>query len=125
MFRGECSLPVIVEFAVHVFCDDDTNGVSEQMFNGDKRGVIFYKVRFCGGSVYCIPMGTELNLHKLRIGKQIHINIFHGFTSKFIIIIKAIILIDLFYMAGIKMVKHYDAGETQYAGYLIFLTLII
>lgn len=23
---------------------------------------------------------------------------------------KAIILIDLFYMAGIKMVKHYDAG---------------
>lgn len=38
--------------------------------------------------------------------------------------IQAIILIDLFYMAGIKLVKHYDAGETQYACYLIFLTII-
>lgn len=38
---------------------------------------------------------------------------------------KAIILIDLFYMTGIRMVKHYDKGETQYACYLIFLTVIV
>lgn len=37
--------------------------------------------------------------------------------------IQAIILIDLFYMAGIKLVKNYDAGETQYACYLIFLAI--
>lgn len=38
---------------------------------------------------------------------------------------KVIILIDLFYLAGIKMVRHYDAGESRYGCYLIFLTLII
>ena len=28
-------------------------------------------------------------------------------------------------MAGIKMVGHYDEGETSYAGLLIFLTILI
>jgi len=32
------------------------------------------------------------------------------YLSIFFMILQAIILIDLFYMAGIKMVKHYDAG---------------
>lgn len=34
-------------------------------------------------------------------------------------------MIDLFYMAGIRMVRHYDAGEARYGCYLIFLTLVI
>lgn len=34
-------------------------------------------------------------------------------------------MIDLFYMAGIRMVKHYDKGETQYACYLIILSIIL
>ena len=38
--------------------------------------------------------------------------------------LQSIILIDLFYLAGIKLVKHYDDGESQYACYLIFLTVI-
>ena len=27
-------------------------------------------------------------------------------------------------MAGIRMVKHYDEGQTQYACYLIFLSIV-
>lgn len=38
---------------------------------------------------------------------------------------QVIILIDLFYMGGIRMVRHYDAGESRYGCYLIFLTLVI
>jgi hypothetical protein len=49
-------------------------------------------------------------------------------ASKYIsivfMILQAIILIDLFYMAGIRMVKHYDEGQTQYAFYLIFLSIV-
>lgn len=39
-------------------------------------------------------------------------------------IIQSIILIDLFYLAGIKMVKKYDEGQTCYAGLLVFLTIV-
>ena len=39
-------------------------------------------------------------------------------------ILQSIILIDLFYLAGIKLVKRYDEGETQYACLLIFLTIL-
>ena len=38
--------------------------------------------------------------------------------------IQSIILIDLFYLAGIKLVKHYDQGDNCYAFYLIFLTIV-
>jgi hypothetical protein len=33
-------------------------------------------------------------------------------------------LIDLFYLAGIKLVEKYDEGQTCYAGVLIFLTIV-
>lgn len=50
-------------------------------------------------------------------------------ASKYISIIfmvmQSIILIDLFYLAGIKLVKRYSEGETYCAGVLIFLSLII
>lgn len=39
-------------------------------------------------------------------------------------LLQSIILIDLFYLAGIKLVKKYDEGETQYAYYLIVLSVI-
>ena len=39
-------------------------------------------------------------------------------------IIQAIILIDLFYLAGIKLVEKYDEGQTCYAGVLVFLTIV-
>jgi hypothetical protein len=39
--------------------------------------------------------------------------------------LQCIILIDLFYLAGIKLVKAYDKGETQYGCYLITLTVIV
>lgn len=37
---------------------------------------------------------------------------------------KSIILIDLFYLAGIKLVARYDEGESSCAAALIFLTLL-
>lgn len=37
---------------------------------------------------------------------------------------QSIILIDLFYLAGIKLVKRYDEGQSCYAGVLVILTLI-
>lgn len=40
-------------------------------------------------------------------------------------ILQSIILIDLFYLAGIKLVKHYDQGQTQYACYLVILSIIV
>ena len=39
-------------------------------------------------------------------------------------VIQAIILIDLFYLAGIKLVEKYDEGQTCYAGVLVFLTIV-
>jgi hypothetical protein len=39
-------------------------------------------------------------------------------------VLQSIILIDLFYLAGIKLVDHYDQGQTSYAGLLIFLTIV-
>lgn len=39
-------------------------------------------------------------------------------------ILQCIILIDLFYLAGIKLVKHYDEGESEYACYLITISIL-
>lgn len=39
-------------------------------------------------------------------------------------VLQSIILIDLCYLAGIKMVKKYDAGESQYGCYLIMLSIL-
>lgn len=39
-------------------------------------------------------------------------------------VIQSIILIDLFYLLAIGWVKKYDAGETCYAGYLVFWTVV-
>lgn len=39
-------------------------------------------------------------------------------------ILQSIILIDLFYLAGINLVRRYDEGQGQYACVLIILSLI-
>ena len=46
------------------------------------------------------------------------------YISILFMILQSIILIDLFYLAGIRMVKRYDNGQTQYACYLIVLSVI-
>lgn len=46
------------------------------------------------------------------------------YISIIFMVIQSIILIDLFYLAGIKLVKRYSEGETYCAGILIFLSLI-
>lgn len=46
------------------------------------------------------------------------------YLSIVFMVLQAIILIDLFYMAGIKLVKRYDDGETCCAGVLIFLSVV-
>lgn len=46
-----------------------------------------------------------------------------GIFSVIYMILQSIILIDLCYLAGIKMVKKYDAGESQYGCYLITKTI--
>lgn len=52
----------------------------------------------------------------------------YAIASKYIsivyMILQSIILIDLFYMFSIRLVKRYDQGESCYAGYLIFFTIL-
>ena len=48
---------------------------------------------------------------------------FSKYASIFYMLLQSIILIDLFYLAGIKLVKHYDQGKTEYACYLITLSI--
>ena len=46
------------------------------------------------------------------------------YISILFMILQTIILIDLFYLAGIRMVKRYDNGESQFACYLVVLSVI-
>lgn len=50
---------------------------------------------------------------------------FSKYASILYMLLQSIILIDLFYLAGIKLVKRYDQGQTQYACYLIILSIIV
>lgn len=50
---------------------------------------------------------------------------FSKYASILYMLLQSIILIDLFYLAGIKLVKRYDQGETQYACYLVVLSIIV
>lgn len=45
--------------------------------------------------------------------------------SIFYMVIQSIIIIDLFYLAGIRMVRRYDEGQTRFAGYLIALSILV
>ena len=84
MFWRKCCVQTFIEFAVHVFRADDTDGMQEQMCDGDKLGVVFPEILICSGLIYRIFMATELNVHRLRIDKQILINSFHGLASTFL-----------------------------------------
>lgn len=46
------------------------------------------------------------------------------YISIFYMILQSIILIDLFYLAGIRLVKRYDDGESQFACYLVVLSIL-
>lgn len=50
---------------------------------------------------------------------------FSKYASIVYMVLQSIILIDLFYLAGIKLVKNYDAGETQYACYLVIISIFV
>ena len=46
------------------------------------------------------------------------------YISILYMVMQSIILIDLFYLAGIKLKKRYDEGDTHYACYLVTLSII-
>lgn len=53
-----------------------------------------------------------------------YISIAFTLIQVLLLLSQSIILIDLFYLAGIKLVNRYDEGETSYACLLIFLTIL-
>lgn len=57
----------------------------------------------------------------LWVNDQVFYNFadFSKYASIFYMFLQSIILIDLFYLAGIRWVKRYDAGQTEYACYLV------
>jgi hypothetical protein len=55
--------------------------------------------------------------------EQVHLDCLHDHPGK-IYITQSIILVDLFYLAGIKLVKRYDEGQTSCAALLVILSLI-
>lgn len=74
-------------------------------------------------SLHWLSLCQHRSIQPIRLGKQVRLHHLHAYPSIFNTI-QSIILIDLFYLAGIKLVKRYDAGETSYAVFLIILTLI-
>lgn len=50
---------------------------------------------------------------------------FSKYASIVYMFVQSIILIDLAYLSGIKLVKNYDNGESQYGCYLVVLSAIV
>ena len=73
---------------------------------------------------YVLVVG--LFIGSLWISNQVFQDYSHAarYISIGFMILQVIILLDLFYLAGIKMVKNYDNGSAQYACYLVVLSLV-
>ena len=74
-------------------------------------------------SLHWLSVCQHGSIQPIRRGKQVRLYHLYAHPGTYVVI-KSIILIDLFYLAGIKLVKRYDAGETSYGALLIILTLI-
>jgi hypothetical protein len=83
MFWGKCSIQTILEPIVHVLVANDSDGLPEQMRNGNKLRVILHKIFIRGRIVHRLSLAAQLNVHRLRINFQIPINLFHGPTSTY------------------------------------------
>jgi hypothetical protein len=97
--------------------------VALQDIDGDQRGLLLHQVHDRAGHLHRLPVRSQPEFLKLCAGQQDHLDRLHGHPGR-APPRQAIILIDLFYLAGIKLVARYDQGESSCAALLIFLSII-
>ncbi len=83
MFWGKCSIQTIFEPIMHVLGANDSDGLPEQMRNGNKLRFILHQIFIRGWIVHCLSLAAQLNVYRLRINFQIPINLFYGPTSTY------------------------------------------
>ncbi len=123
MYRSFSSLPDVPQHFVSFCTYDLVHALQKQDLISSERRTLLLQVSHSSGSLHRLSLDQRRHLPQLLSGKQIPFYPLHGDPSP-TSTIQSIILIDLFYLAGIKLVAHYDQGESSYACLLIFLTLL-
>ena len=123
MYWTICSLQDLPQLPRALPADVHRDPLQESAGHGGELGSLLREIYNGAGHLHRLSLRGEPGLHQLLECKQIPLHRIHG-PPGIISFIEAIILIDLFYMAGIKLVKRYDDGETCCAGVLIFLSVV-
>ena len=118
-----CSLQDLPQLPRPLPAHVHSHSLQESACDGGQLGALLRQIYHGAGYLHRFSLRGESGLHRLLECEQIPLHRVHGPAST-IPIIQAIILIDLFYMAGIKLVKRYNDGETCCAGVLIFLSVL-
>jgi hypothetical protein len=95
------------EFFSLVFYHDGFHALPQQNRHGNQRGTVLRQVPVRAGSVHRFSLHRVWSVRSVCRGFEVHFHPVHGHPGKFPLM-QSIILIDLFYLAGIKLVKRYD-----------------
>lgn len=111
------------EFSCSLWNNVDPDALPKSHLDDHQRRPFLCQIHLSTWRFHWIFIRQHGRFQPICWGNQVCLDYLHAYSSTFFTI-KSIILIDLFYLAGIKLVKRYDAGETSYGALLIILTLI-
>lgn len=111
------------KLSMHVWLLVYHNVVPQRYCNVYKLRIFLSQIPICAGRIYSLSFCSQLKLQSICSCQPIHIYCIYG-DSGISAPIQSIILIDLFYLAGIKLVARYDGGDSCCGAALILLTVI-